>query len=229
MRLKSSPYSLSPMIKMSATLAAALYVAMIVIPGEDHGAQVEVTSGTSRASDPITPISPREDTSAGWIQSFIASAQAGTVSTPNVPISRRQHVASGNALVADEAGSLMLATTGGEYYMIDAVINPADLIGDDNVVPRVAVAALAQPAEITATGTEQPTAADAPSEVWRVAASAVNFREGPSTNTAVLTSLRRGAEVEFLAEAPDNWARLRIVGSDMEGYMAAEFLEPVVN
>ncbi|WP_341863508.1 SH3 domain-containing protein [Gymnodinialimonas sp. 57CJ19] len=214
---------------MSATLAAALYVAMIVIPGEDHGAQVEVTSSTSRASDPITPLSPRNEGASGWIQSFIASAQAGTVSAPNVPISRRQYVTSGNALIADEAGSLMLATNDGEYYMIDAVINPADLIGDENEIASVAVAALAQPEEITATGTEQPTAAETSPEVWRVAASAVNFREGPSTNTAVLTSLRRGAEVEFLAEAPDNWARLRIVGSDLEGYMAAEFLEPVVN
>lgn len=229
MRLKSSPYPLSPVIKMSATLAAALYVAMIVVPGENHGAQVEVTSSTSRASDPITPLAPREENAGGWIQSFIASAEAGTISSPNVPISRRQFVTSGNALIADEGGNLMLATHAGEYYMIDAVINPVDLVGNDNVIPSIAVAALAEPEDITVTATEQPIAEEAPAEIWRVAANAVNFREGPSTNTAVLTSLRRGAEVEFLADAPDNWAHLRIVGSGIEGYMAAEFLEPVAN
>mmetsp|Transcript_2012 Transcript_2012/g.3699 ORF Transcript_2012/g.3699 Transcript_2012/m.3699 type:complete len:91 (-) Transcript_2012:399-671(-) len=83
--------------------------------------------------------------------------------------------------------------------------------------------------DITTADVDQPIAEEAPSEIWRVAANAVNFREGPSTNTAVLTSLRRGAEVEFLADAPDNWAHLRIVGSGIEGYMAAEFLEPVAN
>ncbi|WP_224816999.1 SH3 domain-containing protein [Hasllibacter sp. MH4015] len=215
------------MIRLTVLLVAAIYVTMIVVPGEDHGVDIQVTSSASRSDDPIVPGRTDTQGAAGWIQSLIASAEAGASTVRAAPISQRQVVTGGSALIADDAGDLMLATATGEFYMIDAVINPVDLMDDDGRVTNVTVAALADPVEIeTAVETQ---AADTTPEIWRVAARAVNFREGPSTSTNVLTSLRRGDEVEFLAVAADDsdWAHLRIVGSGIEGYMAAEFLEPV--
>ncbi len=105
------------------------------------------------------------------------------------------------------------------------MINPVELRREAEAA-GVAVARVSLANTEVASASTTGAATTAP-QIWRVAANAVNFRDGPSTNTIVLTSLRRGEEVEFLASAEDNWARLRVVSSGLEGYMAAQFLEPV--
>lgn len=195
------------MIRLTVTLIVAIYVVLIVVPPADHGANGTVTRTEGQ----------------NWLVAMISDAEAGAQRPPRdrEPSARALRSTLTDGLIATDDG-FALDTAGGERLEISAVINPVDLLPRSGeaqaVVTSVTVAAPQSNGAPTTTASAQ---------LWRVAASAVNFREGPSTNTRVLTSLTWGEEVEFLAEAPDNWARLRVVGSGIEGYMAARFLEPV--
>ena len=116
----------------------------------------------------------------------------------------------------------VLETAEGRTLEITAVINPVDLMPQDGDA-RVAAVSVADP-EIVETAEAGISVSRV---IWRVTGNRVNFRAGPSTNTTVLAGLVRGDQVEFLADAPDGWAHLRVVNSGLEGYMAARFLEPV--
>jgi hypothetical protein len=203
------------MIRLTVTLIVAIYVVLIVVPDADHGENVTVTRAEGQ----------------NWLVAMISDAEAGAQRPP------RDRAASARALrstltdgLIETADGFALETAGGERLQIAAVINPVDLLprGDETAatVASVNVATGTDPVaeEVAVTA---PAPAPAPAPIWRVAANSVNFREGPSTNTRVLTSLTRGQEVEFLADAPDNWARLRVVSTGLEGFMAAQYLEPV--
>lgn len=196
------------MIRLTVTLIVAIYVVLIVVPDEDHADSVTVTRAEGQ----------------NWLLAMISDAEAEAQRPP------RDRAASARALRSTLTDELIttddgfaLETADGERLDIAAVINPVDLLPTEEN-PSLGVASVSVATE---TAPVEDAAPDAPAQLWRVAASAVNFREGPSTNTRVLTSLSRGEEVEFLAEAPDNWARLRVVSSGLEGFMAAQFLEPV--
>ena len=196
------------MIRLTVTLIVAIYVVLIVVPDEDHGEHVTVTRSEGQ----------------NWLVAMIsdASADAQRPLRDREPSARALRTTLTDGLIETDSG-FVLDTASGERLEISAVINPVDLLpeadGEAQSVGSISVATAVEAAVADA-------APEAPSQIWRVAANSVNFREGPSTNTRVLTSLTRGEEVEYLAEAPDNWARLRIVNSGVEGYMAAQFLEP---
>ncbi|ABD53469.1 SH3 domain-containing protein [Jannaschia sp. CCS1] len=204
------------MIRLTVTLIVAIYVVLIVVPDADHGEHVTVTRNDGQ----------------NWLVAMITDAEAGA---QRPPTDRTPSVRALRASLTDElietADGFALETSDGERLDIAAVINPVDLL-PDNARTDVSVASVsfAVVPELPAADAPDATLASAPvaaaAPIWRVAATAVNFREGPSTNTAILASLSRGEEVEFLSEAPDNWARLRVVSSGLEGYMAAQFLEP---
>ncbi|MBL4626932.1 MAG: SH3 domain-containing protein [Roseicyclus sp.] len=204
------------MIRLTVTLIVAIYVVLIVVPDADHGdnATVSRTDGQN------------------WLLAIISDAEAGAQRPPveRAAGSARQLRSSlTDGLIETEDG-FTLETAAGEQLHIAAVIDPVDLLPDaGSAGPTIASISVAEPAAVdvaalAAAGTATTTDVR---QIWRVAGNRVNFRAGPSTNTAVLTALTLGAEVEFLAEAPDNWAHLRVVGSGLEGYMAARFLEPV--
>ena len=78
-----------------------------------------------------------------------------------------------------------------------------------------------------ATPIEEP-ATDAPSpKLYYVTGSSVNLRAGPSTGVAVVASLRRGTQAEFIAEAESGWWQIRDTNTGQVGFMAARFLAPV--
>lgn len=62
--------------------------------------------------------------------------------------------------------------------------------------------------------------------VFRVSAEAVNVREGPSTREAVLDRLLRDEAVLVLWTDDTGWARIRIEGDGVEGYVYADYLVP---
>ncbi|GAB5448827.1 SH3 domain-containing protein [Gymnodinialimonas sp.] len=197
------------MIRLTVTLIVAIYVVLIVVPPADHGENVTVTRNSGQ----------------NWLVAMISDAEAGAQRPPRdrEPSARALRASLTDGLIETSDGFVM-ETADGEWLEISAVINPVELLPDVRTTqPVVASVTVATPVA----GETVAEAPAAPAELWRVAASAVNFREGPSTNTRILTSLSRGEQVEFLAEAPDNWAHLRVVGSGIEGYMAAQFLEPV--
>ncbi len=199
------------MIRLTVTLIVAIYIVLIVIPGRDHGAQVDVSRSNGQ----------------NWLVALITDAEI-TASTPrrSAPSAR---VVQGNAMahLTQTADGYTLETADGEVLEIAAVIDPSALMAardTDVATISVAVSANAGTAE-EALVAEEAQSAHAP--IWRVASDSVNFRAGPSTDTAVLTALSRGEEVEFLASAADDWAHLRVLSSGLEGYMAARYLEPV--
>ncbi len=57
-----------------------------------------------------------------------------------------------------------------------------------------------------------------------VDAESVNVREGPGTENAVLTRLGRGEAVTIVATDASGWARIRIEGDGIEGYMSMDYL-----
>lgn len=61
-------------------------------------------------------------------------------------------------------------------------------------------------------------------ETRTVEASALNVRSGPSTSNAVVGRLLQFEIVELLEETPDGWARIRIEGDGVEGWVASRFL-----
>ena len=84
----------------------------------------------------------------------------------------------------------------------------------------------ADPAPVVA----EPVAAkpSAEGEVWYVAGDSVNVRSGPSTNTDVVGKLALGEATLVVWREGDDWARIRIEGDGIEGYVAMRFLSPDV-
>lgn len=196
------------MIRLTVTLIVAIYVVLIVVPDADHGDHVTVTRAEGQ----------------NWLVAMISDATAGAQrpSRDREPSARALRASITDGLIETDSG-FVLDTANGERLEISAIINPVDLLpqsdGEDQSVASISVATRADIVVADA-------APVLPAQIWRVAANSVNFREGPSTNTRVLTSLTWGEEVEYLADAPDDWAHLRVVSSGVEGYMAAQFLEP---
>ena len=61
-------------------------------------------------------------------------------------------------------------------------------------------------------------------DIRTVDVSALNVRSGPSTSEPVLGRLLQSEIVEVLEESSDGWARIRIEGDGIEGWVASRFL-----
>ena len=69
-------------------------------------------------------------------------------------------------------------------------------------------------------------------EIWYVAGNSLNVRSGPSTDTDVVGKLTRGEATLVVWREGDDWARIRIEGDGIEGYVAVRFLSaevPAIN
>jgi Bacterial SH3 domain len=75
-----------------------------------------------------------------------------------------------------------------------------------------------------------PIAAEQPAEgeVWYVAGNSLNVRSGPSTDDDVVGKLARGEATLVVWREGEDWARIRIEGDGIEGYVAMRFLSPNV-
>lgn len=65
-------------------------------------------------------------------------------------------------------------------------------------------------------------------EIWYVAGNSLNVRAGPSTNDDVVGKLSRGEATLVVWREGEDWARIRIEGDGIEGYVAMRFLTPNV-
>lgn len=61
-------------------------------------------------------------------------------------------------------------------------------------------------------------------DIRTVDASALNVRSGPTTSASVVGRLLQFEIVEVLEENSDGWARIRIEGDGIEGWVASRFL-----
>ena len=122
--------------------------------------------------------------------------------------------------------------------VVAAVVVPAVVA---QVVVAVAPAPVVEPAGTgvftLATYADAPVAtatpeASADGEIWYVAGNSLNVRSGPSTDDAVVGKLTRGEAMLVVAREGDEWARIKIEGDGIEGYVATRFLSaevPVIN
>ena len=111
---------------------------------------------------------------------------------------------------------------------------------EPSVAPTTVIAdAASQPKVFTLANYGDPVAADPVAtpvaaetspdgEIWYVAGSSVNVRSGPSTDDNVVGNLTRGEATLVVWREGDEWARIRIEGDGIEGYVAMRFLSPNV-
>ena len=141
------------------------------------------------------------------------------------------------AVVPDMAMPVVVAP------VVAAVVVPAVVapVVANPVVVAVAPAPVVEPAGTgvftLATYADAPVAtatpeASADGEIWYVAGNSLNVRSGPSTDDAVVGKLTRGEAMLVVAREGDEWARIKIEGDGIEGYVATRFLSaevPVIN
>lgn len=63
-------------------------------------------------------------------------------------------------------------------------------------------------------------------QVFYISGRSVNVREGPGTENPVLARLTRGEAVGVVWTDDTGWARVRIEGDGIEGYVSTDFLSP---
>lgn len=106
-----------------------------------------------------------------------------------------------------------------EAQVVPASLTPVrPAAGSPLVLPLVTPAPALAPASAPA---PEPAA-----EVWYVDARAVNVREGPTTDSAVVGRLSRGEAATVIGREGDDWVHILIEGDGLEGYVAARFLTP---
>lgn len=204
------------MIRWGIALIVAIYVILLVIPDADQVADDTRTTGGLGA----------------FFSSLLEQAESGASRPPPADLAP-DDLAESDAL-QEVDGTYRLQTADGEWLEVAAVINPFEAAAgeQDRDIALITVGATGVEApEVSDDGQILEVAAEAPpatnTEIWRVTGDRVNFRAGPSTNNPILTALVRGDQVEYLADAPDDWAQLRVLATGQIGYMAVRFLERV--
>lgn len=119
------------------------------------------------------------------------------------------------------------------------VADPAPAAGMANVAAMPVVFAPAQPlitpvaqpemvvqaaAESETPAEEMAEAETSAREVRYVTGRSVNVRSGPSTRNGVVGRLTRGEAVSVVWVEENGWARVRVEGDGVDGYMAMSFL-----
>jgi hypothetical protein len=92
------------------------------------------------------------------------------------------------------------------------------------------VPALAEPARVEPSEPAVNEAAlteDAAPQIMYVTGRAVNVRSGPSTGNDVVGRLTRGEAVTVISIEDNGWARIRIEGDGVDGFMSLDFLTDI--
>ncbi len=120
----------------------------------------------------------------------------------------------------------------------EAEVEPVEVARNDTVLPATPATAPAQPetetvtvafapAQVVAPVIAQPVVAEPQAETAAlkyVSGRSVNVRGGPSTLDGVVGRLTRGEAVTVLWVEENGWARVRVEGDGIDGYMSMEFL-----
>lgn len=121
-----------------------------------------------------------------------------------------------------------------QVVLASAPVAPADASPADvaSVSAPVSVTPAPAPvAEVPAFSLATYSDTDAPTDIQQttgdvayVDAASVNVREGPGTGNPVLTRLTRGEAVTIVSTDDTGWARIRLEGDGLEGFMSMEYL-----
>lgn len=104
-----------------------------------------------------------------------------------------------------------------------AIAEPVSFGGPLPAGEVIITPAPAAPAQDTTVVVEQIAAAPI-NDIRSVAGDRVNMRSGPSTDYRVLDTLPRGTEAEILEVDAEGWARIRLMATGQEGWMAERLL-----
>jgi hypothetical protein len=193
------------MIRLTLILAVLIVVAMIVLAPDENAPQVvaDTTSG-----DRPPRIDPSDD-----------------------------------ALVETGDGRLALVTATGEELAIDLVIEPASLTAEDarvNLPPAETSGALepvltedtelprtpAKPRRNRRRKNRRRSCPRKPARFCGSPATGSTSAPAPRPTTPFSRRCRLGTEVELIERVGDGWAHLRVLETDLSGYMSEDFLEP---
>ena len=167
------------------------------------------------------------------------SAEVETAPQPEISAEEILEIASGRGSDTDitirDNGSVTLAST--SEIELDGVTARLSqpLVSTDDEAPAVSFASLSvSPNGAPVATTDGPRVYDPFAEesqeqvsafdIRTVDASALNVRSGPSTTDSVVGRLVQFEIVEVLEETGDGWARIRIEGDGIEGWVASRFL-----
>lgn len=121
--------------------------------------------------------------------------------------------------LVSRANGLQLTRAGVEAP--ELLIQQASLADTDRLLAERAAEARAA---AQAARAARATASEPAPDLRQVAGSWVNLRTGPGTSHGKITALPIGTEVEVLDIDSSGWARLRVVESDLTGWMAERLL-----
>lgn len=136
----------------------------------------------------------------------VAVATAPAEPAPSVT---RADTAELTAIVApDPAEAVTLAPE-----EIDAVVAPVVEAAAETAVPEVPAADPVLPAPVA--------------DLRVVIGNRVNLREGPGRDFGAIDQLAEGTVAEVLETGENGWLRIQVQGTDLSGWMSADFLLPL--
>lgn len=200
------------LIKFSVFLIAALFAAGVIV-------------GRDRTHDDAAPASDRKTASlvSAITDQFSLEAIAPDTAEP-VPTATPPDLENPQPLTVSESNSLMatvktelltprsnelIATRTGLRFA-----DPASVFAVENRVKK----AVQKQAANTMPFANQP--------LWRVTASSLNVRTGPSSNDAAIGAITRGTIVAVVGSDLSDWLMIRAAEPALEGYVARRFMEP---
>ena len=169
---------------------------------EAEGAEVALAEETVTGGAEVTRASAIEVNTAGLLTPASApAAQPQVEATTATAIE-----ALVEEVAADEAEAAILprADVGGEAGQTLEFTSLANYGNTDNI-------------EVATTPAQ-------PLDIRQVAGTRVNMRQGPGTDFGVIDTLPGGTQAEVLEVAANGWARIRIIDSGAEGWMAERLL-----
>lgn len=185
------------MIRLLLVLCAAIFVTL-QIGGENAGAK---PLGLIKHVAPLAAQSPEN------MPSRQPQAPAQIADAPRNPMLINASMSDTEATPPSRAMTRPLTRPSLDRLSVEsaAAVADDDLTAADAAMPE---------------GATQPGAQD----VYYVKGRGVNVRARPSSRSAVVGKLGRGEAVTVVWVEPNGWARIRIEGDGIEGYMAKDFL-----
>lgn len=186
------------MFKLTAVLCAAMF-GVLLIAGEDRG---QLRPGLANA--PVAVAEPVGIEQMAAVVVASADAAPADIASVSTPVTVTQ-----------------VTTPETEAAIAETVFSLANFGDDAQVAETAAVGA--QTTSPQTTGSQTPGSQPAGALAY-VDAEQVNVREGPGTANAVLTRLSRGEAVTIVATDATGWARIRIEGDGIEGFISMDYL-----
>ena len=201
------------MLRLTFLLCTGLFLVML-LGGRDFG---QLRPGLAQAA---------AEADAGPVTAAVPSVETVALAGDSVPVAVA--AAKDVAVVAPVLAAPVPST--GKRAVASAPVTPAD-----QVLTAASVSVPAEPENTVFTLSDYADPAPevvaeqaSEGEVWYVAGNSLNVRSGPSTNDQVVGKLSRGEAALVVWREGADWARIRIEGDGIEGYVAMRFLTPDV-